>query len=261
MRNSCVIGDPPSKFVAIKEIWPWPIKIDYLSSVLGEDMKIISLTRDPRGFVSSFVSTAGRSKSSRANQIYFQWGLFKVDLWQKFCLSGYELPKSIEHNKAFLQTAMESRLVKPYIRMASLWTIFTAIRDEMLEKYAHGNYINITHTDMSLAPMVTAHRIFDFIGKPVIKPKVLDWILHETEGGDPLERHGTARDSKAMDTIWQSRLSVDEIKDIEAIASPIMQNNGFEAMYPPGNLPSVAGEQRKAGMVDKNPRTKPTRRG
>jgi len=247
LRNSCLAGDPPSKSVAIKEIWPWSTKIDYLRGVLGDDLRIISLMRDPRGFVSSFVSTAGRSRSSRANQIYFQWGLFKVDLWQKFCLDNYEIPSTIAANKAFLQTAMQSRLVKPYIRMATLWTVFTAITNAQLEKYAHGKYINVSHSELSLAPMETVQKIFTFIGKPNIPPNVLEWVTHETSGGDALERHGTARDSKQMDHIWEERLTPDEVRDIESIASPVMQQNGFMPIYPLGKLPLVSPETRKNG--------------
>eukprot|EP00026_Physarum_polycephalum_P005507 Phypoly_transcript_05542.p1 GENE.Phypoly_transcript_05542~~Phypoly_transcript_05542.p1 ORF type:complete len:573 (+),score=91.72 Phypoly_transcript_05542:104-1822(+) len=250
-KSQCIPGDPPSKIVVAKEIWPWGIRLDWVNQVVGQDLRVISLTRDVRGFVSSYtfiptfnvtvVPTPAPGQlvnlndpalkpynfTRRKSPLYQTWRMDRVDLWTHFCLEGIEVPTFLRPRMKFIKRVMQDKFAAPHLRMASVWTIMTAVTQLHLERNLKGRYLSVSHTELSLNPHPVVDEMFDFLGKKRAPAQVHDFMDSHTREGNYTSRHSTTRNSTEAAVIYLSRLTETQIADIEAIAQGVMEPFGF----------------------------------
>jgi len=237
--SSCDVGNPPSKMVVAKEIWPWGIRLNWLNKVLDKDLRVISLTRDVRGFVSSYtyvpveIDKDGNKLITEDRTLYRTWNMHDIGLWDNFCLDGLEVPVYLRERLPYLKRVLDDRFALPHLRMASIWTIMVAVSQHQLTTLFEGRHISVTHSEFSMHPHETIESVFDFLSGPQSVPnEVHQFIDTHTKGGGFNDRYSTARNSTEVANVWVQRLSASEIAEIEAIADQVMQLLGFFPISP-----------------------------
>jgi len=200
--------------VAIKEIEMWAPKLNWLHDTLGSDLHVIWLMRDVRGWVSSWLVKVGSQQS-----FYKDWGYDKIDLWSRY--SKCEIIKCglvLDDTKiSTIRRLLTNSSSAPHLRMAAWWTLDTAVTHYYFSRFK-GKVLLVKYEDMSSQPFDSVHQIYAFLNRPHVPEKVLRHLAWATKGGDVGNRYDTYRNSREMAAVWRTRLTQEQIKEIQDIA-------------------------------------------
>eukprot|EP01111_Echinosteliopsis_oligospora_P009357 TRINITY_DN2724_c4_g1_i1.p1 TRINITY_DN2724_c4_g1~~TRINITY_DN2724_c4_g1_i1.p1 ORF type:complete len:498 (-),score=138.71 TRINITY_DN2724_c4_g1_i1:114-1607(-) len=204
--------------VALKEIWMWSGKLNWLNQIVGGDLKTIWLVRDVRGWASSLLVS-----TTQGYDLYGSFGFIGQNLWDRFSGCSEDFTSDLLTDSQFknIQALLIDKLATPHKRLAAWWTFDILYSRMMLRKYK-SSYMMLTYEKLANEPMEMAEKIYEYIDLP-LHPDVSDWIIHSTQGGSQNDRFGTSRNSKSMINIWQLRLPEEVIRDIEDIAEPVFK--------------------------------------
>eukprot|EP01113_Clastostelium_recurvatum_P008785 TRINITY_DN14178_c0_g1_i3.p1 TRINITY_DN14178_c0_g1~~TRINITY_DN14178_c0_g1_i3.p1 ORF type:complete len:530 (-),score=88.89 TRINITY_DN14178_c0_g1_i3:182-1771(-) len=197
--------------MAVKEVGMWWSKVRWLHSVLGPHSKIIYLVRDPRNWVSSWL------KLNTLNNMTFyeEWG-YSQNSFMETC-DG--VPLSDEFKR--LSSTLDDKTQPPHLRLAARWQAVNAKIFEDILTLPHENRLIVHLEELLTNPQPYVKAMYEFIGMP-LPARVVDWVDKNTQGGNENIRYSTSRNSTQMASIWSSRLSPDQVHDIEEITLPLL---------------------------------------
>jgi hypothetical protein len=228
MRRHPAATDPP---IVVKEI-RLNMQLRWVARVLGDQLRVVHVVRDPRGVAASFLWSGrgsrvsleffrrrmpGASKKERSagDTLLDQWAWFEPpDEWA--------LAPSYQRYEALLGKG------KAHARLAARWSILTGHALDDAEGLPRGHYLRVRYEDLCLDPLGEARRVYGFLSRP-LPASVEDWMLTHTRGGDRQERYGTSRDSAVMADVWRQQLTRRQVTEITAICSPVMERVGYTA--------------------------------
>jgi len=104
----------------------------------------------------------------------------------------------------------------PHLKMAAWWTLDTSVTYYHYSAFK-GNIMQVKYEDLSAFPFEYIRKIYSFLGRPRVNKNVLSWLREATQAGDVANRYQTFRNSSEMINVWQRRLSLEQIRDIEDI--------------------------------------------
>jgi len=124
----------------------------------------------------------------------------------------------------------------PHKRLAAWWVVDNVIVSHYLSQIPSCNYLLVSYEQMSLHPIETAEKIYNFLGRSTVPLQVHKWLLENTksyhqedkekQGG----RYGTSRDSEIMAYIWKGRLTSKMIQEVEEIGGPLFHMFNYTSM-------------------------------
>ncbi|HEY3303575.1 MAG TPA: sulfotransferase domain-containing protein [Candidatus Binatia bacterium] len=215
--------------VVVKEI-RLNIQLRWVVKVMGSDLRIVHLIRDPRGVVASFLlpmkERANRSgveqvlrlssifsRTTAANTMYSDWGWNRAPELQRFA------PEFQDYGR-LLDTG------SPHQRVAARWALMTGHAISDTAKIPARQYYRVRYEDLCRDPVGVCGRIYEFLGKAVPQG-VTDWLLKNTQGGNRENRYRTSRDSLEMIDVWKSQLTKEQVRHIESLCRPLMETLGY----------------------------------
>jgi hypothetical protein len=211
--------------VALKEIEMWAPKLNWLHETLGAELHVIWLVRDVRGWVSSWL-LKGEKES-----FYKEWGYEKLNLWKRYekCeiinngCGGILDQAKLAQIKDILNNASSA----PHLKMAAWWTIENAVSFQYFSGFT-GNALLVKYEDLASQPFGITQQIYAYLGRPHVPEKVLRYLVWATKGGNVGDRYTTYRKSNEMAKVWQTRLTKEQIQEIQDIAGVLFPYFGYE---------------------------------
>jgi hypothetical protein len=202
--------------IAIKEIFFWAPKIDWLYNSVSPDLKVIWLVRDVRGWVSSYLQP---EPNTHSDSIYEGWKYGTINFWKDYGDCDYLNTLSAE-KRNIIEALLTNTSAPMHKRLAALWTVDTALTKAYLEK-SSGKYFMVQYEHLSMYTFGTTQQIYQFVEQPVPNA-VLQWLAKATKQGNEKDRYSTFRQSDKMASIWTKRLSLEQILEIEEIAEDLI---------------------------------------
>jgi hypothetical protein len=191
--------------IAVKEIEIWGPKLDWLHSLLNEELFVIWLIRDVRGWVSSWVVP-----NDEGSTFFNDWSINDMDIWNFYagCDDALMSLKMLDTPLlAKIKEILKNKTSEPYLKMASWWTLDMAVSHYYISSFK-GNAKLVRYEDLASYPQKYAENIYSFLHRPTLPEQVSSYIQTSTKGGDVAERYNTVRNSTAMTEIWRTRLSI-----------------------------------------------------
>eukprot|EP00026_Physarum_polycephalum_P012940 Phypoly_transcript_13291.p1 GENE.Phypoly_transcript_13291~~Phypoly_transcript_13291.p1 ORF type:complete len:250 (+),score=33.94 Phypoly_transcript_13291:154-903(+) len=204
-------------FVAIKEISMWGPRLHSLYTILMGKLTVIWLVRDVRGWVSSWLEKGSEGR------FYDAWAYSKTDFMQKY--SGCQFLPSDQYDFALLTDLLRDTTKPAHKRMAALWAIDTLLNIEKMQEIL-SNVILIKYEELSYNPMQVTTQLLENLGQKM-PDQVAKFISESTKKEDE-NRYSTFRNSTKMAEIWRTRLTKQEIHEIEEIAGFLFPFFGYE---------------------------------
>eukprot|EP00026_Physarum_polycephalum_P004599 Phypoly_transcript_04621.p1 GENE.Phypoly_transcript_04621~~Phypoly_transcript_04621.p1 ORF type:complete len:364 (-),score=24.15 Phypoly_transcript_04621:22-1113(-) len=198
--------------VAIKEIEMWAPKLNWLYETVGSDLYVIWLVRDVRGWVSSWLVPGEK------DTFFKDWGYDKMNLWDRYAQCDISCWGIFNATTiARLRGILTNRSTPPHLKMAAWWTIDTAISHYYFSRYK-GKVLLLKYEDIATRPFEATQQVYAFLNRPHPHEKVYRYLAWATKEGDVSNRYDTYRNSNAMASVWQTRLTTEQIKEIQDIA-------------------------------------------
>lgn len=215
-----------SKHLAVKEI-RLNMHLGWVSRLVGPDLRIIHLTRDPRGVVASFLKPAEKPSLARrflprkgprggAGTLYDEWGD-----WSGLPAHRRFAPEHEAYGRLLGRGAAHERV-------AARWAVCTAHAMTDTERLAPGRYLRVRYEDLCRDPFGEASRIYDFLAETLPRP-VGAWLAENTRAGNRNDRYSTSRNSLEMVDVWKTQLTRPQIRDVDTLCGPLMAALGYEA--------------------------------
>jgi len=215
--------------VVIKEI-RLNMQLRWVTKVMGLDLRIVHLIRDPRGVVASFLlPTNGKANRSGVGQVLGLRSMFSRGGADNTMYSDWEWNRTPDMQRYAPEFQRYCPLLdrgQPHTRIAARWFLMTAHAISDAGKIPGAQYHRVRYEDLCRDPLGTAGRIYDFLGKKMPQA-VIDWLAENTRSGSRQERYGTSRNSLEMVDVWRSQLNRRQIRDIESLCGPLMETLGY----------------------------------
>jgi hypothetical protein len=215
---------------AIKEI-RLNMHLRWAAAVLGPELRIVHLVRDPRGVAASFLfsddkpasglrrllGAAGGRRAAEPSEdsLYREWGG-----WFREGIQPRLGPDYREYGRLFDSD-------RPHERVAARWVVFTGQALTDAATLPAAQYLRVRYEDLCRDPLGVAGDIYRFLGR-LLPATVEQWLVSNTQGGDRGDRYGTSRNSREMVDVWKTQLDRRQISDIEAVCRPVMAQLGYE---------------------------------
>jgi hypothetical protein len=215
--------------VVIKEI-RLNMQLRWVVKVMGPDLRIVHLIRDPRGVAASFLlPTKEKANRSAVERVLKLSSMFSRTAAEDTMYSEWEWNRAPEMQRFAPEFESYRRLLdrgQPHERIAARWFLLTAHAVSAAEKIPEAQYHRVRYEDLCRDPLGVGGRIYDFLGKRIPQP-VIDWLAENTRSGSRQERYGTSRNSLEMVDVWRSQLNRRQIRDIESLCGSLMETLGY----------------------------------
>lgn len=224
-------GSPAGEDLAIKEI-RLNMHLRWAVEVLGPDVRVIHLVRDPRGVVGSFLFssrtpwppvrtlltdpvTAWRSLRVPDDTLYREWtGWFESRPLRRL-------------SPAFAACERHFDRGAPHRRIAARWAALTGQALADAQHLPARQYTRVRYEDLCQRPVEEAARLHAFLGRPL--PKAVEaWLTANTRGGDRRDRYGTSRNSMEMVDAWKTQLTRRQRREVEALCGSVMTQLDYD---------------------------------
>jgi hypothetical protein len=225
--------------VVMKEI-RLNMQMRWVLKVVGPDLRIVHLVRDPRGVAASFLlpmentikdEISEAQNGSRAHRFLSRPLAFlnSGQAVEQTMYAGWEWNKAPEMQRFAPEFQSYGRWLDtgaPHQRIAARWALLTghAIADS--EKVPAAQYHRVRYEDLCRDPAGVSSRIYEFLGKPMPQT-VTEWLLQNTRNGNREDRYATSRNSREMIDVWKSQLTRRQARAIESLCRPLMEVLGY----------------------------------